>query len=316
MPISRHPHLSVFPAALLSFDAAFRYDTSMTVVAFSIYRMLSSTLSSLTLVVTILIMSHHARAQAQGYGCPKSCTDCKSYTSDQGGPFVPQVFCDNTENCFGGYQCFLEYGAPNIIPSDTPFQEQGPTWPNDDQPNCCTPVDMCQFAASNTAGSLTDYESDGTNHSATDTSTVGQSADAQNTQQLVYCVDCFEGQYASDDSSGNPIFSCTSGWSSDATATQCIPPVPDTCAPNMYPIKGGECSVTIMQYQQASPTQGWWAFDIYFYDALWVSLPNPQTLGRCSTDVACGCADAILHDWRCYSGRGWQHPIWSTPTAV
>ena len=279
MPTSRHPHglpfVSVIPAALLLFGAALLYDTSTTVVAFSVHKMLSSTPLNLTLVITILIISHHARAQPQGYGCPKNCTECPSYTSNAGGPFVPQLFCDPGENCFGGYQCFLEYGAPNIIPSDTPFQEQGPVWLNDLEPNCCTPIDMCQFAASGPAGSLIDYDFDGTSHGATDTNTVGQNTDAQNNDQLVYCVDCFEGKYTSDDSIGNPIFTCTSGWSGETAQYACIPPVPDTCAPNMYPIKGGECSVEIMQYQQASETQGWWAFDIYFYDALWVSLQNP-----------------------------------------
>ena len=232
----------------------------------------SFALSTLTLGLAILSTPHQAQAETLGYGCPNDCSECPSYSGGTGGPYVPQLYCDSAENCFAGYQCFLEFGAPNIFISNTPGQDENPTWYSDQDPNCCTPVDTCQFAASDPAGSLIDYDFNGTSHDATDTT--APASVAPETDCPVYCVDCFEGNYTSDDSSGNPSFTCKTGCSTFPT-TNCIPPVPGTCLPDIYPIKGGECSVVILQYEQESTTQDWFPFNIYFYDALWVSLQNP-----------------------------------------
>ena len=236
--------------------------------------MRSSTQSTLTLCFAIF----PSFLRAQEYTCTGSCANCPSYTSEYGGPFVAQEFCVDGENCFGAYQCFLTYGAPNVLIDDT----QGGSWSDwsegENVADCCTPPSdgSCDFAPSGTGSGLTGLDLNGTVQSSTNTILNAQAL--EDTFCPPYCADCVEGKYHSTLNYGNTYYTCNIGCGNEneSEPPQCIPPVPDTCTSAENPIKAGNCSVEILQYSPASKTQDWWAFNIYFYDALWVSLPTLQ----------------------------------------
>ncbi len=259
-----HIYAKTLPSPLPSFP-------TRAFTAFSPYMMGSSTLSTLALCLAILTTS--VRAQ-QGYICdsPTSCSDCPTSTGSTGGPYVAQMFCDTAENCFGAYQCFFKYDKnPNYGAPDTTWDSSQGVPVTSQYADCCDPPAPCNYPLTGTGEGLVDLDANGTTQSATDTTNT--TAMASDNFCPVYCVDCAGGKYTSDNSIGNPIFTCDScGNGGNSAQNRCIPPIPDTCTSASNPINAGQCRVEILQSQRESEAQDWWALNLYFYDALHVSL--------------------------------------------
>lgn len=185
----------------------------------------------------------------------------------------PETFCQPAGACYAAYQCFFKYGQnSNYGAPDTTWDSSQGVSVTSEYANCCEAAPLCDFFPFTGSGEgLIDLDINGTTQSATDTTDT--TAMASDDFCPVYCVDCAGGNYTTHGTANFYCDSCAKGGTS--TQTTCIPPVPDTCTSAKNPISAGECRVEILQYQRESEAQDWWAFNLYFYDALYVSLQEP-----------------------------------------